>query len=265
MKLWLVLLLVSVAYGQSIGTPASVARGDKLFAQGCSVGYCHGAGGSAARSQRLRGRTFERDYLIKVIRNGIPSTAMPAWGDRLTDADISDLTDYIQSLATAPIAVAGGPSTEAPVSMPTEKSVDTPDEHKRGRDLFFDLTRESRCSVCHRLNGNGTAVGPDITKVVAINVADGPQVLRYGRPRTVRTVVLKQGERFAGVVAERTASNTRVYDLSATPPVMRSLLNTEVTSIQRQSTWRHGSVVRSYSLEDMQAIWNYVRFVAAKK
>jgi len=265
MGLWALLLLLPVAYGQSIGTPASVARGDKLFAQGCSVGYCHGAGGSAARSQRLRGRKFDREYLVKVIRNGIPATAMPAWGDRLTDADINDLTDYIQSLATAPVNVAGGPSTEAPVALPAEKAWDTPEEHKRGRDLFFDLTREGRCSVCHRLNGNGTAVGPDITKVAAIKVTDGPQVLRYGRPRTVRTFALKDGERFAGVTAERTASETRVFDLSATPPVLRNLLNTDVQSIQRQANWRHGSVVRGYSLEDMQTIWTYVRFVAAKK
>jgi hypothetical protein len=56
-----------------------------------------------------------------------------------------------------------------------------------------------------------------------------------------------------------------VFDLSATPPVLRNLLNRDVQSIQRQANWRHGSVVRGYSLEDMQTIWNYVRFVAAKK
>jgi hypothetical protein len=38
MRLWTVwLLLLPGAYGQPIGTPASVARGDKLFAQGCSA------------------------------------------------------------------------------------------------------------------------------------------------------------------------------------------------------------------------------------
>ena len=121
MRLCLLVAFAGCAMAQSLGTPASIARGDKLFAQGCSVGYCHGAGGSAARSQRLRGRSFDREYLVKVIRNGIPNTAMPAWGDRLTDGDINDLTDYIQSLATAPVAVAGGPSTEAQVALPPVK------------------------------------------------------------------------------------------------------------------------------------------------
>lgn len=267
MKRWLAIALFPSAFAQqsaSLGTSASIARGDKLFAQGCSVGYCHGASGSAARSPRLRGRTFDRDYLIKVIRNGIPNTAMPAWGDRLTDSDISDVVDYIQSLANAPINVAGGPSTEAPVAPSPEKSVDTPEEHRHGRDLFFDLSRENRCSICHRLNGNGAAVGPDITKVAAIRVTDGPQVLRYGRPRGVRTIILKDGDRFAAVIAERTGSVTRAYDLSSTPPVLRNLAPAEIQNIQRQSTWRHGTAVRNYSVEDMQSIWNYVRFVASK-
>jgi mono/diheme cytochrome c family protein len=260
-RLFLAIALLPPAIAQQA---PGIARGDKLFAQGCAVGYCHGASGSAARSPRLRGRSFYRDYLIKVIRNGIPNTAMPAWGDRLTDADVNDLTDYIQSLANAPIAVTGGPSTE-PTSTPSaEKAIEIPDEHRNGRDLFFDLTRQTRCSVCHRLNGVGTAAGPDITKVAAIQVTDGPQVLRYGRPRNVRTIVLKSNERFPGTAVQRTATTTNVYDLSANPPVLRRLLNTEVQSIQRQSNWRHGSVVRGYTVEDLQAIWNYVRFVAAK-
>jgi len=262
MRLWLTIALIPSAWAQP--GPA-IARGDKLFAQGCSVGYCHGAGGSAARSPRLRGRTFDRDYLIKVIRNGIPNTAMPAWGDRLTDADINELTVYIQTLANAPINVPGGPSTETPVTPAPEKAIDIPDEHRQGHDLFFDLTRETRCSVCHRLNGFGAAVGPDVTKGASINVTDGPQVLKYGRPRSVRTVILKDGERFAGAVLERSAAITHVYDLNSNPPVLRHLLNTDVQSIQRQSNWRHGNVVRGYSVEDLQSIWSYVRFVAAKK
>ncbi len=262
MRLWLAILLTSSAIAQP--GPA-IARGDKLFAQGCSVGYCHGASGSAARSPRLRGRAFDRDYLIKVIHNGIPNTAMPAWGDRLTDADINDLTDYIQSLANAPISVAAGPSTDGPAAPAIEKPIDIPGEFRNGRDLFFDLTRETRCSLCHRLNGIGTPAGPDITKSAAINVTDGPQVLRYGRPRGVRTIVLKNGERFAGAIVERNAALTHVYDLNSNPPVLRHLLNNEVQSIQRQSNWRHGTAVRGYTLEDLQAIWNYVRFVAAKK
>lgn len=269
MRRMLLAVLVPVAWAQAgvgTGTSSAIARGDKLFAQGCAVGYCHGAGGSAARSQRLRGRSFEREYLLKVIRVGIPNTAMPAWGDRLTETDLSDLADYIQSLASAPVAVTGAPTAESPqLASVTDRVVDTPDEQRAGRDLFFDLTRESRCSVCHRLNGTGTAVGPDITKVSALQVVDGPRVLRYGRPRQVRTVVLKGGERFAGVPVDRGAAMTRVYDLSAVPPVLRTLASTEIQSTQRQTAWRHAAAVRSYSPEELQTVWDFVRHAAGKK
>ena len=213
---YLLLLAVSLpAWPQG-----SVARGDKLFAQGCAVGYCHGAGGSAARAQRLRGRTFDREYLIRVIKNGLPNTAMPAWGDRLTDPDIGALADYIQSLASA--------SADVPLSAPADSSTPatpdlastTPAEHQRGRELFFDPTREARCSTCHRLNGIGAAVGPDLLKTGAIKISDGPRVIKYGRPRAVRTVVLKDGDKFPGIAVER--NGTRYYDLSALPPVLAS-------------------------------------------
>jgi len=268
MKSWLAIAILPCLYSQPaspLGTGASVARGDKLFAQGCAVGYCHGASGSAARSPRLRGRTFDREYLIRVISNGIPNTAMPAWGDRLTDADIADLTDYIQSLSDAPADIPAVAPADTPAPTAPDKPTETPDEHARGRELFFDLSRESRCSVCHRLNGNGTPAGLDVTKVASLSVEDGARVLRYGRPRTVRTIALTDGSRFPGVVVERTAASLRVYDLTAVPPVLRTLAGTEVQMVLRQSQWRHGTVVRAYTSEEMQLIWNYVRFVAGKK
>src|ERR1041384_1664972 len=58
---------------------SSIAAGETIFAQNCSVGYCHGAAGAAARGPRLRGRTFDKSYLYSVIRDGIPKSAMPAW------------------------------------------------------------------------------------------------------------------------------------------------------------------------------------------
>jgi len=240
----------------------SVARGDKLFAQGCAVGYCHGSGGTAARAQRLRGRTFDREYLIKVIRDGLPNTAMPAWGDRLTDPDIAALADYIQSLANASADVAPPVVVDAATPAAPDLASATPPEHQRGRELFFDATREARCAACHRLNGIGAPVGPDLLKSGAIKISDGPRVIKYGRPRAVRTVVLKDGDKFPGVAVER--NGTRYYDLSPLPPVLRSLTQADIQIVQRQTTWRHLTATRSYTLEDMQAVWNYVRWVAAK-
>lgn len=269
MRCWLAFCILPSLLAQQaapLGTSAAVARGDKLFAQGCSVGYCHGAGGSAARSPRLRGRTFERAYLVKVIRDGIPNSAMPAWGDRLRDSEIDDLATYIQSLANVPLEVAGAPSPEPPApSASAEPVQETPAEHRQGRELFFDLTRSARCSVCHRLIGFGPSVGPDITKVSALKVVDAGRVLRFGRPRLVRAFTLNDGDKFPGIVVDRDPSVTRVYDLSSIPPVLRTIPVGEVTAMAKVSNWRHRSVVQAYTAAELQSIWDYVRFVAGAK
>lgn len=269
MRPWLSIAAIAIVYAQPgvpLGTPAAVARGDKLFAQGCAVGYCHGAAGTAARSPRLRGRTFDRDYLIRVIREGIPNTAMPAWGDRLTDRDIGDLADYVQSLANAPVGTDEAPTAAVTQTAPAPVTVtELPEEQRRGRELFFDLTRQGRCSICHQLEGVGVAVGPEIAKVSSLKEPDALKVLRYGRPRTVRTIVLKSGERFPGVIAERSAARTRVYDLSATPPVLRTILQAELAGIQRQTNWLHRTAVRAYTNEELQLLWNFIRFTLEPK
>ena len=135
----LVPLLLALQAAAPLGTTPAVARGEKLFAQGCAVGYCHGTAGAASRGPRLRGRTFPRDYLLKVTRDGIPNTAMPAWKDRLTDDDIQVLADYIMSLATA--SAEAGPSGSATAEAAIIKDFDGPADAKAGHDLFFEIGR----------------------------------------------------------------------------------------------------------------------------
>jgi len=249
----------------SLGTPAVVARGDQLFAQGCAVGYCHGTAGTAARSPRLRGRTFERDYLVKVLRDGIPNSAMPAWGDRLTDDDINALVAYIQSLATAS-SEGPAPAETASLAPPVAvKESELTPEVRQGRELFYDPQRLQRCSNCHRLQGIGTSVGVDLAKLSKQQLAaDAVNSLRYGRPRRVRGIVMKDGDRFAAVVVDRGATETRVYDLKGVPPVFRNLQNTEIQAIQQQSGWRHALAVQGYTTEDLKAVWAFVNWVAQR-
>jgi mono/diheme cytochrome c family protein len=249
----------------SLGTSAQVARGDQLFAQGCAVGYCHGTAGAAARSPRLRGRTFEREYLVKVIRDGIPNSAMPAWGDRLVDEEIAALVAYIQSLATA-TGEGPAPSETASLAPPTAVGeTDLTPEVRQGRELYYDPQRLQRCSNCHRLQGMGTPVGVDLAKLSKQQLAaDAVNSLRYGRPRRVRGVVLKDGDRFPAVVVERGAVETRVYDLKGVPPVLRSLQNAEIQSIQQQSGWRHARAVQGYTTEELKAVWAFVNWAAQR-
>lgn len=250
------LLLVQAPPGQ-----ADVARGEKLFAQSCAVGYCHGSGGAAARGPRLRGRAFDAGYLLKVTRDGIPNTAMPAWKDRLKDGDIKSLVTYIESLATA--GASGGDAAVTAAAPAPIGDFEGPAEVKKGRDLFFDATRGTRCGTCHALGGFGAAIGPDLAKSTAKNARELGRTLRGLKPKIVHTAHLKDGESFAAIVVERTPKIIRVYDLASTMPVLRSLLPAEVRAISNGTAWRHESAVQNYSADELKQVGEFVSWMGA--
>lgn len=96
-----------------------------------------------------------------MTHDGLPGTSMPAWKGVLPAEDIRAVTAYIMTLAKNPLA-----SANAVVSI--EGAEEGPQtltgEAKRGEELFFDLTRENRCGVCHQLRHEDTAFGFELTE-----------------------------------------------------------------------------------------------------
>lgn len=86
-----------------------VARGAAVFSKYCSL--CHGAGGAgggrAASMQKvppadLTVSTRSRSYKLQIVRAGGAelgrSSGMPSWRDVLTDAEIADVVEYVETL-----------------------------------------------------------------------------------------------------------------------------------------------------------------------
>ncbi len=213
MKRWVFWLIAPAAFAAD---PA-VAQGEKLFAASCAVGYCHGSAGAAARGPRLRDRKFEADSLYKVIRDGIPRTAMPGWKDRLKDDEVRAVVAYVLSLS----GVSGTPAPAGPpsASQPPAAAADRP-----GRAAFLE-----HCGSCHTAQGAGAAVAGDIS---------GKTTLPSSAKR-VRTVKLRDGEAFPALIAAEEPGVVRVYDLTEPPPVKRSLERGEIASIEQGGAWSH--------------------------
>lgn len=81
-------------------TPENIAAGEQLFSLACT--QCHGSVGQGTpMAPSLNNQQFlaqTPDAAIKqIIAGGVPGTAMPAWGTRLTDNDLSALVAYIRS------------------------------------------------------------------------------------------------------------------------------------------------------------------------
>jgi mono/diheme cytochrome c family protein len=81
-------------------TEESLAMGTELYAQNCS--RCHGPEGQGTqRAPSLNVKSYlgktSDSALQQIITLGVSGTAMPAWGDRMTDAQIQAIVGFIRS------------------------------------------------------------------------------------------------------------------------------------------------------------------------
>ncbi len=255
------MIALALLLAQSALDPSVIARGERIFAQSCSVGYCHGVAGAAGRGPRLRGRSFSKDYLLNVTRDGIPSSAMPAWKGRLKDDEIRAVVEYVASLssATDPAPPANPmPPGVGPASMP---SFGGPPQAARGHALFFDPPR-NHCGACHAVGGRGIAVGPDLTALPVKSPTELTSLIHATRSRHVLNAKLANGEEFPALLAEQNGNHVRLYDLTLPPPVLRALARRDVVSLVENQTWRHEDFVKDYSVAELQDIVVYLRWAA---
>jgi len=144
---------------------ASVERGARLFARACAA--CHGRNGRgdgpaasdlhppprdlSARQIRFRttatGQAPRPEDLQRTLRNGLPGTAMPAFGDLFSDREVAELIGFIDSLRPD-----AGPGTTLPqpLTIPTVAPAGS-STLEEGRSLYLLLG----CWRCHGVNGAG--------------------------------------------------------------------------------------------------------------
>lgn len=239
--------------------PAFIAKGAAQFAKTCAVGYCHGSEGLPARGPALRGRRWDAQKLYSQIHDGIPNTTMPAWKGILAETEIWQVVTYVISLGGATgTAVATGPGPSATPQALSEAAA-------HGRDLFFDLTNQKRCSICHQLGSQGAAIGPNLATATAKPVED---VLRditnpgasiaAGFEQTV--VVMKSGETIAGIKKDDEARLIRLYDMAAIPPPLRTIYRDQIRSeAKRAKSSMPEDYAKIYSPDELNAIVEFLK------
>jgi mono/diheme cytochrome c family protein len=232
---WLVILLARAAVAQS--------PGQELFARTCGSAYCHGARGAGGGAPRLAGRGFDRTYIADTVSRGVPGTSMPAFGGSLSRDELEVVVEYAASLN-------GIPPKEA---KPAQTASLSP-EAAKGRDLFSDSLRGfERCSTCHEVNGIGIPVAPPIT-----SVPPDAQALRTLQTPSVQTATL--GNRaMPGLPVSNGSRAAIFYDLTAVPPVLRTA-EPGTVSWANVASWRHSSVIMSYTDAELGAILSYLRW-----
>jgi cytochrome c oxidase cbb3-type subunit 3 len=129
-------------------SPADVAAGAKTFHSHCSP--CHGYQGEGGRGPNLAAGRFYHGSsdadLLKNISEGIPGTEMPGL---FYNADrVWQVIAFIRSL--------------------NANNAKPPGDAEAGAALF----RSQGCAGCHRIRGEGGALGPDLSGIGAARSVD---------------------------------------------------------------------------------------------
>ncbi len=228
--------------------PQFIAEGSRLFAPTCGNAYCHGTGGVGGGAPRLRGKGFESAYVFKSISNGIPGTAMPSFKSELSEEQVWKLVAFIASDETAnTVAHTETRFTDKPQSQPTNPprlvagaTTSVIGSIQEGRALFFDSVRSKSCHSCHSMQGEGTSIGPDLSKIGGQTARELfsniilPRQIRDSRYATV-TLSLRNGDRVVGVKKEEDAESIRVYDTTELPAVLRTVQRVDVVKVETSS------------------------------
>jgi mono/diheme cytochrome c family protein len=149
---------LAAAPAPDVGTDAQREAGKKLYEVNCA--QCHGEKGDGEgiaapfllpkprdfTSAKFKIRTTPSGALPttqdlkKIIRAGMPYTAMPAW-PQFTDQQLSDLVYYVKSFAPD---FAKAERQAEPIQIPAAPSL-SKDSIEKGKKLYADLG----CARCH--------------------------------------------------------------------------------------------------------------------
>ncbi len=217
---------------------ADIEAGARVFRRSCSL--CHGADGTGGDGPDLTRGVFRHGSsdaaLFRNILTGIPNTGMG--GIYQPDKKIWQVVSYIGSLSRI-----GGDE-------------DLPGDPRRGRSLY--LSRGS-CSDCHRLNGSGGRLGPDLSDLgwrrapahIRASIAD-PSEAMDDDYRTVE-VRTSEGGIVRGVLRNEDRYSIQLFDEFEN---LRSFQKTDLTAIEKPEESLMpplGSFFRGRDLDDLVA------------
>jgi cytochrome c oxidase cbb3-type subunit 3 len=178
-------------------TAADLLDGERAYRQSCA--NCHGPDGDVITGIDLGRGQFRREMtdedLVRIIRTGIPNTPMPP--STMTVEQAQKIVAYLRARAAS--ARSGTARGDA----------------ARGQALFAG---KGGCASCHLVNGAGSGVGPDLSRIGAVRgaleleralvdpAADVQPTARFYR------VVLKDGTAVTGRLLSHDTFSVQLLD-----------------------------------------------------
>ncbi len=114
----LALIALTVLLAPAVPAAAQVDEGKAIFEENCVP--CHGEDLSGGVGKPLNAGSDAAsktdEELTSIITNGVPGTAMPSWGDKLSSDQISQVLSYIRAVQDGSIAPVQPPPPEEPTT-----------------------------------------------------------------------------------------------------------------------------------------------------
>ena len=208
----------------------------------------------------LLSRPERAAVLLEAIKNGViqPSD--------LTTAQIKFLRNHgEQSLRESALKILGpaAPNKRQEVIDAYQAALNLPGDAARGRQIYLE-----RCSSCHRLGGQGFALGPDLVTVknmgkekMLVNILDPNR--EVAPPYLAFQVDTKDGESLLGVIVNDTSSSITVRQaFGKEDTILRS--NVRRMLSQGQSLMPEG-LEQGLSAKDFASLLEYISMAEADK
>ena len=214
------LAIPEISLGQAVNplesNPRAAAAGGSLFRAQCAT--CHGADARGIPSIEAPDLTLlwsqpgkSDQSVFQTIRNGIPGSIMPPHS--FTDTEIWMLVSYLKSTG-------GGNNADLYEGDSTS-----------GEWLFA-----SNCSSCHRVNGAGGSLGPDLSRIAvrrskqALTASVRDPSGQIGRGYRPVTLITDNNHRVDGTIKSEDAFSIQVMDQRQ---ILRGFRKAELVELRR--------------------------------
>ena len=192
----------------NVGPPGPPPNGERLYMENCVE--CHGPEGDVVPDVDLGHGRFRRattdPELVGIVLRGIPNTAMPP--SNFSEAQAAAIVHYLRAKALRAAATAGNAAN--------------------GSAIF---TGKGNCTSCHRVNGNGSRLGPDLSEIGRLRHSTDieraiiePDFLIVPSNRFVR-MVTRDGAIVTGRLLNQDAFTVQLLD---SKEQLRSLMRTDL-------------------------------------
>lgn len=179
------------------GNAAAISNGGAMFRNRCAG--CHGPDAHGFLGPDLTGfwaAGGSDGRMFDIVRSGVPGTEMiGADPTRVLDKDIWQVLAYVRTLAAVPSPPPTGDAAN-------------------GERIF-----RANCSSCHRVNGRGGQLGPDLSRIGSARPRAGLAAKVRGTSALIRpgyepvTLVTRDGERLRGVRKNEDEFSIQIMDM----------------------------------------------------